>query len=56
MADRFRLEQRRGKWHVLALTTAETAAEAAWVSLGGCNCQITALRVWLACQRQGMRK
>ncbi len=56
MADRFRLEQHRGKWHVLALTSAETAAEAAWVSLGGCGSQVTATRVWLACLGRGTRQ
>ena len=26
----------------------EGAVEAAWVSLGGCTCHLTAIRVWLA--------
>ena len=56
MAERFRLERRKGKWHVLAMQSAETAAEAAWISLGGCGNVVTATRVWLACLGRGTRQ
>lgn len=45
---RARLERRDGRWHVLVLRGATGAAEAAWVSLGGCRAQLPALRLWLA--------
>lgn len=44
-----RLIRHKGKWHIMARKGAEGAAEGAWLSLGGCPCQITAVRVWLAC-------
>lgn len=50
-----RLTRHKGKWHVLARKGADGAAEAAWVTLGGCACQYTAVRVWLACLAQGKR-
>ena len=43
-----RLERRGGRWHVLVLRGAEGAAEAVWVSLGGCRAQLPALRLWQA--------
>jgi len=46
---RTHLTRRNGKWHIMARKGAEGAAEAAWVSLDGCPCQVTAIRVWLAC-------
>tara|TARA_R110002012_G_scaffold319293_2_gene539326 strand:+ start:2312 stop:2482 length:171 start_codon:yes stop_codon:yes gene_type:complete len=50
-----RLTRRNGKWHILARKGVEGAAEAAWVSIGGCTSQVTAVRVWLACLRVGKR-
>ncbi|WP_324752107.1 hypothetical protein [Roseovarius sp. Pro17] len=50
-----RLTRHNGKWHVMARMGAEGAVEAVWVSLGGCSCQMTAIRVWLACQMMGKR-
>jgi len=50
-----RLTRRNGKWHIMARKGAEGAAEAAWVSLGGCPCQVTAIRVWLACMAMDKR-
>ena len=44
-----RLTRRNGRWHIMARKGAEGAAEAAWISLGGCSSQLTAVRVWLAC-------
>lgn len=44
-----RLTRRNGKWHIMARRTAQGVAEGAWVSLGGCTCHLTAIRVWLAC-------
>jgi hypothetical protein len=44
-----RLTRHNGKWHVMARKGTEGAAEARWLSLGGCPCQIIAVRVWLAC-------
>ncbi len=43
------LTRHNGKWHIMARKGAEGAAEAAWVSVGGCSSQLTAVRVWLAC-------
>lgn len=43
------LTRRNGKWHILVRKGSKGAAEAAWVSLGGCTSQVTAVRVWLAC-------
>lgn len=43
-----RLERREDRWHVCVLRGAEGAAEAVWVSLGGCRAQLPALRLWLA--------
>lgn len=50
-----RIEHRLGKWHVLVRNGTAGAVEAAWTSLGGCSGQMTAFRVWLACQGQGKR-
>lgn len=50
-----RLCRHNGKWHIMARKGAEGAAEAVWVSLGGCPCQATAICVWLACLAQGRR-
>lgn len=47
-----RLEHRDGKWWVAVLR----GAGAAWVTLGGCSCQSTALRLWLAVVAQGARQ
>ncbi|UWR32506.1 hypothetical protein K3759_11110 [Sulfitobacter sp. W027] len=44
-----RITKDKGKWHVMARRTAQGAAEGVWVSLGGCACQMTAVRLWLAC-------
>lgn len=44
-----RLTRHNGKWHVMARKGADGAAEARWLSLGGCPCQIIAVRIWLAC-------
>lgn len=46
--ERTRLEHQKGKWHVAVRKGAQGASEAAWLSLGGCPDQITAMRVWLA--------
>jgi hypothetical protein len=43
------LTRHNGKWHIIAHNTAKGAAGAAWVSLGGCPCQLTATRIWLGC-------
>lgn len=50
-----RLTRHQGKWHVMACKGAEGAAGAVWLSLGGCPCQMTAMRVWLACLTIGRR-
>ena len=50
-----RLIHHNGKWHIIARNGAEGAAEAVWVSLGGCTCQYTAVRVWLACLAESKR-
>lgn len=50
-----RLTRRNGKWHIMARKGAEGAAEATWVSIGGCTCHLTAVRVWLACLAQDKR-
>jgi hypothetical protein len=50
-----RLTRHNGKWHIMARKGAEGAAGAVWLSLGGCPCQMTAIRVWLACQALGER-
>jgi hypothetical protein len=56
MADpQTRLIHHSGKWHIIARKGVDATAGAAWVSLGGCTCQLTAVRVWLACQGQGKR-
>jgi hypothetical protein len=56
MNDRHsRLTRHKGKWQILARKGVEVTAGAAWVSLCGCSCQLTAIRVWLACQGQGKR-
>ncbi|MDF1669203.1 MAG: hypothetical protein P1U83_06285 [Roseovarius sp.] len=47
-----RLTRHNGKWHIMARKGAEGAAGAVWLSVGGCPCQITAMRVFLACLRQ----
>lgn len=36
-----------GKWRVMARMTANGALSVTWTSLGGCDCQLTAVRVWL---------
>jgi hypothetical protein len=55
MAENVRLERRSGEWHVLALHSAGIAAEAAWVSIGGCRSQLVAVRLWLAVLARGER-
>ncbi|WP_171054681.1 hypothetical protein [Roseovarius arcticus] len=50
-----RLVRDNGRWHIMARKGAEGAAEAVWISLGGCPCQTTAIRVWLACLTMGKR-
>ena len=50
-----RLTRYNGKWHILARNTANGVTGAAWMSLGGCNCQLTAVRVWLACLKVDKR-
>lgn len=44
-----RLTRLDGKWHIVVRKGAKGVAEAVWLSLGGCPCQATAMRVWLAC-------
>jgi hypothetical protein len=48
---RVRLEHRDGKWSVAVLRGAGDV----WVTLGGCSCQWTALRLWLAVVAQDAR-
>ncbi|GGE20560.1 hypothetical protein GCM10011360_06530 [Primorskyibacter flagellatus] len=48
-----RLDRINGKWQVFTRKGADGAAQAAWLSLGGCPDQYTAVRVWLACLAQG---
>ncbi len=48
MHNRFKLSPKGKAWHIMARKGAGAATEAAWVSLGGCPCQITAMRVYLA--------
>ncbi|NRB18644.1 MAG: hypothetical protein HRU33_14025 [Rhodobacteraceae bacterium] len=56
MADRdIRLGRDHGKWRIVVRSGVEGAASGAWLSLGGSTCQITALRVWLACLTLGKR-
>jgi hypothetical protein len=50
-----RLTRHNGKWHILARNTANGVTGAAWMSLGGCDCQLTAVRVWLACLKVDKR-
>lgn len=50
-----RLIHHKGKWQVMARNGIEGTTGAVWVSLGGCACQFTAVRVWLACMAQGKR-
>jgi len=50
-----RLTRENGKWHVVARNGADGIAGAVWLSLGGCNDQYVAVRVWLACLAQGKR-
>ena len=52
---RTRLTRHNGNWHIMVRKGAEGAAKAVWVSLGGCPCQATAMRVWLACQAMEKR-
>jgi hypothetical protein len=42
------ITRRNGKWHIMARKAADGAAGGVWTSLGGCGCQLTAVRVWLA--------
>ncbi len=51
-----RLERRDGRWHVSVRRAAEGAAEAAWVSLGGCRAQLPAFRLWWALLLQRGRR
>ncbi len=51
-----RLERMDGRWQVSVRRAAESAAKAAWVSLGGCRAQLPALRLWLAVLAQGDRR
>ena len=50
-----RLIHLNGKWQVVACKGIEGATGAVWLSLGGCTCQFTAVRVWLACLTQDKR-
>ena len=56
MTDRYKLERRHGKWHVVARNRAEGVIDALGYSLGGCPSLTTALRLWLALQRRGGSK
>lgn len=51
MTDRYQLERRNGKWHVVTRKGAENVIDALGYSLGGCPSLTTALRLWLALQR-----
>ena len=51
-----RLKRQNGRWQVSVRRAADGAAEAAWVSLGGCRAQLPALRLWLALLAQGRRR
>lgn len=56
MTDReTRLGRDHDKWRIVVRRAVEGAASGAWLSLGGSTCQITALRVWLACLTLGKR-
>lgn len=50
-----RIARHNGKWHIMARKGVDGVAEVAWVSLGSCPCQPTAVRVWLACQAMDNR-
>lgn len=51
-----RLTRQDGRWHVSVRKGAESAAQAAWLSLGGCGDHRVALRLWLALVGDGGRK
>ena len=55
MADKYKLGRKEGHWHIMAKKGAGAATDAAWVSLGGCPSQITAVRVYLALKARGGR-
>jgi len=55
MADEYKLSRDARRWHIMARKGAGAATEAAWVSLGGCPSQITAVRVYLALVARGGR-
>jgi hypothetical protein len=56
MADlKTRLTHRNGKWQIMVRKGANGVAGMTWVSLGGCPCQLTAMRVWLACHATDKR-
>jgi hypothetical protein len=48
MAERFKLSSKSRTWQIMARKGAGMAADAAWLSLGGCPSQIVATRVYLA--------
>ena len=43
-----RIGHENGKWQVSVRRGAESAAQAAWLSLGGCGDCRVAMRLWLA--------
>jgi len=55
VADKYKLGRKASHWHIMARKGAGAATDAAWVSLGGCPSQITAVRVYLALMARGGR-
>jgi hypothetical protein len=53
MTKSYRLTRNKRGWEITARKGAGAAAEAAWVSLGGCSSQIVAVRVYLALLARG---
>lgn len=51
-----RLSRENGRWHVSVRRGAQSAAQAAWLSLGGCGDYRVALRLWLALIGEGGRR
>jgi len=48
MTELARIEKRGDTWRVVVLRSLGTAADAAWVSIGGCRSLAVAVRLWLA--------
>lgn len=51
-----RIVREGGRWHVHVRRGAENAAQALWLSLGGCGDHRTAVRLWLALLGGGARR